>query len=136
MTIFKIHWNVNKILFNRLNLLWLSRKTSTMLKVINASKHMSRILRCWWSTVSVFWAGASLVWVRWVQLHPQILRNANFTPKDFNTPILKHSQEEKKVQDKSSSSCLYMMYGHSKSRKWKKFHQPFLRKCNFKSSTL
>ena len=33
------------------------------------------------------------------------------------TPLLKHSQEEKNVQDQSSSPCLYTVSGHSKSRK-------------------
>ena len=30
-----------------------------------------------------FNAGLSLVWVQWVQLHPQILRQTDFSPTDF-----------------------------------------------------
>ena len=46
---------------------------------------------------------------------------SNFSKKFI--PLLKQSQEEKNVQDKSSSPCLFIVYGHSKSIKWKDFEK-------------
>ena len=35
------------------------------------------------SSIMLLYAGAGLVWVQWVQLHPQILRKTDFALTDF-----------------------------------------------------
>ena len=57
-------------------------------------------------------------------------RHAAAVQRRLCTPLHKHSQEEKIVQDISSSPCLFLVSRNSKSRKWKKSYEPMLRKYN------
>ena len=50
------------------------------------------------------------------------------------TPLLKHGQETKKVQDMRPVLAVSMVYGDTFQKKWKFFHQPFCRKCDFSVS--
>ena len=51
------------------------------------------------------------------QLRSEKIEFATYVFASPDTHLLKHSQEEKNVQDISSSPCLYTVSWHSKSRK-------------------